>query len=266
MKSNRFQSITVTVVTTFMLGTLPAYGQLNPAAHAEIEQLQKSPDSAGFLIYRGDTFAQRSSSGMPLYRYERRVSSSPNTISATHLTSDLAGKLIIVESATSSPIYELQHLHVADEQSGYSGSVAVSNNGRHLEFQLDDNGKVSSATEDVFDDVVSGTSLFGFILNKWDVLKSGSVIPVRMIVMRDKTTYGFDLRFEKQMDQQVSFSVIPSSFLIRQIVAPLRVVFDATTKNPIRYEGRVPPMEVVSGKLKSLDARVTYKSLSPKNL
>jgi len=256
----------MTFLAALTLGTFPAYAQLNPTAYAEIEKFQKSPESAGSLIYRGDTFVQRSSSGAPLYRYERRAFSSNNTISATHLTSDLAGKLIIVESATTSPIYELQQLYIADEQSGYSGSVAVSNNGRHLEFQLDDNGKVSSASEVVSDDVVSGTSLFGFILQRWDVLKSGSVIPVRMIVMKDKKTYGFDLRFERQMSQQVSFSVTPSSFLIRQIVAPLRVVFDATTKNPIHYEGRVPPMEVVSGKLKELDARVTYKSFSHKKL
>jgi hypothetical protein len=36
------------------------------------------------------------------------------------------------------------------------------------------------------------------------------------------------------------------------------VVFDANTKAVVRYEGRVPPMENVSGKLKDLDARVVY--------
>ena len=46
-------------------------------------------------------------------------------------------------------------------------------------------------------------------------------------------------------------------------IAPLRVVFDASTKTAVRYEGRVPPMESVSGKLKDLDARVKYTSTSP---
>jgi hypothetical protein len=31
----------------------------------------------------------------------------------------------------------------------------------------------------------------------------------------------------------------------------------------VRYEGRVPPMESVDGKLKNLDARVEYTSLAP---
>jgi hypothetical protein len=36
------------------------------------------------------------------------------------------------------------------------------------------------------------------------------------------------------------------------------VVFDVSTKTAVQYEGRVPPMESVSGKLKDLDARVEY--------
>jgi hypothetical protein len=40
------------------------------------------------------------------------------------------------------------------------------------------------------------------------------------------------------------------------------VVFDANTRTPVRYEGRVPPMENVAGKLKDLDARVDYTQAS----
>jgi hypothetical protein len=88
-------------------------------------------------------------------------------------------------------------------------------------------------------------------------------MPVRMLVLKDKTTYGFDLKFEKKSNDQVSFTLTPSSFLIRMAVAPLRVVFDANTKLPVRYEGRVPPMENVLGKLKDLDARVEYTMVAP---
>jgi hypothetical protein len=41
-------------------------------------------------------------------------------------------------------------------------------------------------------------------------------------------------------------------------IAPLRVEFDSASRNARRYEGRVPPMEAVGGKLKDLDARVDY--------
>ena len=69
-------------------------------------------------------------------------------------------------------------------------------------------------------------------------------------------------KFEKLADGKASFTITPSNFLIRMAVAPLQVTFDAGTKTPVRYEGRVPPMENISGKLKDLDARVEYTSVS----
>jgi hypothetical protein len=134
----------------------------------------------------------------------------------------------------------------------------VSDDGHHLQYNLNDNGKVSTAKEDVSEPVITGPSMFGFILKNWDFLKAGNTIPVRIVVLREKTTYGFDVRFEQEANGQTSFSIVASSFIIRMAIAPLRVVFDTTSRNIRRYEGRVPPMETVAGKLKDLDARVDY--------
>jgi hypothetical protein len=147
---------------------------------------------------------------------------------------------------------------VANKQGGFSGSVLVSADGHHLDYIVNDNGRVSTAKEDVNEPVVTGPSMFGFILKNWDSLTAGITIPVRMVVLREKTTYRFDVRFEQETNGQTSFSIVPSSFIIRLAIAPLRVVFDSTSRNARRYEGRVPPMEAVAGKLKDLDARVDY--------
>ena len=239
----------------------PAQG--GQAAFSKLEALQTSPESAGTLVYRGDTFTQRAPAGAPLYRYERRVLSAPNGLTASHITSEPAGRVIIVESALVSPHYETLRFEATNQQSGFTGSVQISNGGRHLEYELNDNGKRSTASEDVADPVVCGPSLFGFILKNWGPLAAGTSLPVRMIVLKEKTTYGFDLKFERLANGQASFTVTPSNFLIRMAIAPLRVVFDANTKTVVRYEGRVPPMENVSGKLKDLDARVEYTSITP---
>jgi hypothetical protein len=127
---------------------------------------------------------------------------------------------------------------------------------------VNDNGKRSTASEEVSDPVVCGPSLFGFVLRNWDPLVAGTTLPVRMLVLKDKTTYGFHLKFEKFSSGQAAFTITPSNFLIRRAIAPLRVVFDASTRTAVRYEGRVPPMENVSGKLKDLDARVEYAAMS----
>jgi hypothetical protein len=193
-----------------------------------------------------------------LFLYERRVGTTARGLTASHATSDLKGELLIVETAEYAPNYQMQRFEVTNKQGGFSGSVLVSADGRHLEYSVNDNGKVSTAKEDVGEPVVTGPSMFGFILKNWELLKAGNTIPVRMVVLREKTTYGFDVRFEKEANGQTSFSIVPSSFIIRLAIAPLRVVFDSTSRNVRRYEGRVPPMEAVAGKLKDLDARVDY--------
>ena len=70
--------------------------------------------------------------------------------------------------------------------------------------------------------------------------------------------HGFDIRHTANTDGVESFSITPSSFLIRLFVTPLTVVFNSTTSNVVRYEGRVRPMLKVDSKLKALDARVDY--------
>lgn len=219
-------------------------------------------ETAGPLVYRGDTFAQRTPAGAPLFRYERRVLTHPTGLTASHITRDPAGREVIVESAQVSPHYETQRFEVTNMQSGFTGSVQISNGGRHLEYELIHNGKRSTASEDVSDPVVCGPSLFGFILKHWGPLMAGTTLPVRMLVLKEKTTYGFDLKFEKLVDGKAAFTITPSHFLIRMAITPLRVVFDASNCTPVRYEGRVPPMENIAGTLKDLDARVEYTPVS----
>lgn len=239
-----------------------SHAQLGTVASAKLDALQASPDSAGALVYRGATFTQHKPVVNPLYRYERRVLAVPTGLAASHITSDPAGRVIIVEWATLSNQYEIQRFEITNQQIGFVGSVEVSNDGRHLEYALNDNGKVTKASEDVSDPVVAGPSIFGYILKNWEPLQAGASLPVRMLVLKEKTTYGFDIKFEKQGNNQTSFTITPSSFLVRMAIAPLRVVFDASTKTPLRYEGRVPPMENVAGKLKDMDARVEYTAVS----
>lgn len=258
--SQNLQSITLAVC---MVATATSLAQVGSMNFSKLEALQAAPDSAGILVYRGATFAQRITAGNPLYRYERRVLAAPTGLNVSHITSDPTGRVIIVESATLTTQYEIRRFEVTHQQAGFTGSVEVSQGGRHLAYELNDNGKVTKAIEEVSDTVVSGPSMFGFILQNWNRLKEGDSLPVRMLVLKEKTTYGFDVKYEKQVNGHASFTIIPSSFLVRIAIAPLRLVFDTTTKAPVRYEGRVPPMENVAGKLKDLDAWVEYTNEGP---
>jgi hypothetical protein len=261
MKAIHFTALAAAAVVAVAAATTadaPAT-TLDAAGAAHLAALQAAPHTAGERIYRGSVVALRSPAAPALFSYERRVMSSAEGLASVHITQDPSGKVIVAEQARVGPDFSLRRFDAVNAQLGYSGSVVVSPDGRHLEFRLNQGGKLSTASEDVLDPVVSGPSLHGFILRHWDVLASGEPVPVRMIVLAARTTYGFDIRRAVQDAGRTTFSITPSSGLVRLAVAPLSVTFDSTTRNLLRYEGRVPPMQEIAGKLEALDARVDYQ-------
>lgn len=232
---------------------------LNRAATMQLDDLQATADAAGDRVYRGDVFAQTPGAAKVLFQYERRVYAIANGLRACHITSDTRGKALIVQAATVSPDYTLQRLDIANRQAGNSGSAVVSADGRHVEYTLHQADAVKTGREAIGHALVSGPSLHGFVLRHWDVLVGGASVPVRMVVLDALKSYRFDIRLACQRDVgQATFSITPSSWLVRLAIAPLQVTFDNATRHVLRYEGRVPPMREVDGKLKALDARVVY--------
>ena len=108
MTSAPLRRLTKAAFAAWCLSAAFSHAQAGPAANLNLETLRLSPESAGALIYRGDTFAQHTPAGSPLYRYERRVLSTPSGLVASHLTSDQGGRMIIAESSLVSPSYELR--------------------------------------------------------------------------------------------------------------------------------------------------------------
>lgn len=218
---------------------------------------QSTPERAGSLIYRGATFDPKAPGNTPLFRYERRVLPTPHGLVATHLTRTPAEQMVHTESGWLSTRYELQRLEVHNLQEDWQASASVGADGRHVHYRRVRKGRVRTAVETLSAPAVTGTSLFGFILQRWDALVAGATVPVRMVVPSEMDSYGFEIRLERHTAEGVRFTVTPSHFLIRLAVAPLRVSFDPQ-RQPMRYEGRVPPKQPVRGKLRDLDARVEY--------
>ena len=253
----------VTPLVLLLLAAGPASAALDAPSAARLLSLDTNPAQAGELIYRGATFAQNASGGQPLFRYERRIATTPTGLQAAHLTRDPAQKLLIAESAQFDARYALQRFTVQNQQQGYSGEVQVSDDGRHLKYSLNDNGTLSTAEEKIDAPALTGPSTFGFILAHWSELVAGKTLPVRFIVLKEKTSYGFDIRAEGVANGQASFVLTASSWVIRRFIAPLRVVFNTNDKTVVRYEGRVPPMQSMADKLVDLDARVDYTPVAP---
>jgi hypothetical protein len=242
--------------------TAVAIAHADSVGSARLDTLRQTPEVAGVQIYQGAVFATHTPSATPLFSYERRVGVMGSGLSSAHITHDADGRLIIAEEAQFTTDYAVQRFDATNLQQGYSGTVLLSQGGRHLEYRLNHKGKLTTATEDVNDPVVTGPTLHGFVLQHWDPLTSGKTVKVRMIVLAEKTTYGFDIRRVAPADEPdpalATFSITLSHWLVRQAIAPLKVSFNARTRSPVRYEGRVPPMQAEGGKLKNLDARVDY--------
>jgi len=232
---------------------------LDGGAAQRLDALHRAPDSAGTRVYRGLVFAPTPGDAEALYHYERRVLATSDGLTATHITHNTQGAVLIVEAATVSPAYVLRRLDIANRQTGNSGSAVASTDGRHVDFTLLQAGKERTRRETIGDPLVSGPSLHGFVLQHWDVLASGATVPVRMVVLDELRTYGFDIRQVREGDDgRTTFSITPRNWLVRLAVAPLRVTFDKITRHVLRYEGRVPPMIEVNGRLRTLDAHVLY--------
>ena len=244
-----------------------AQAPLEPAAASRLAAWQQAPDAAGELVYRVTTFALNAptASAEPLFRYTRRVREQAGERVATHLTQTPSGLLLIAETGTFGPGYALHRFEAINQQQGYSGSAQLSADGSQLAFELTDRGQHRTATETVSAPVVSGPTLHGFVHHHWDSLAAGQSLPVRLIVLQKMQTYGFDIRLEsteRTPGGHTVFAVTPSSFFVRLAVPPLRVVFDTASRQIVRYEGRVPPMQVLNGRLQDLDARVEYETVT----
>lgn len=244
-----------------LLSSPAAQAALDSRSEQQLQALQAQPERAGELIYRGTTYAQAQPHAAPLFRYERRVDAQADGLTASHLTRTPQGRLLIVEAAQATADYRLQRFTVLNRQAGFSGEVEVSADGRQLVYRLNDNGELSQAEETIEAPAVVGPSLHGFILAHWADLLAGERLPIRFVVLREKQTYGFNVRLKARADGQARFDITPSSLLIRWFIAPLEVVFDERQRRVLSYQGRVPPQQEIDGALHDLDAWVTYESI-----
>jgi hypothetical protein len=251
-----------TAALAFVMASRILHAQLPATATTRLDSLERLPDIAGTAIYRGSVFPLHGNTTDTLYTYERRVAQDMSMLRVAHITRTLQRRVIIEESAVCAADYALQRFDAVNAQAGFVGSAVVSADGRRVDFRLERDGRVTTASQDIDAPVVAGPTVHGFIRAHWDQLISGSRLKVRMIVMTRTTTYGFDVRAAPAANGTTTFTVTPSSMLIRLVVAPLRVTFD-TARNVVRYEGRVPPMRFGDGKWHDLDARVDYTMLVP---
>jgi hypothetical protein len=98
-----------------------------------------------------------------------------------------------------------------------------------------------------------------FIDSHWVALDKGSAVKFRYIVLSREETVGFKLLKEAETTWRgqsvVRIKMVPTSFIIAQLVDPLVFVVEKSGKHRIlEYIGRTTPMVRNGNKWKELDA------------
>lgn len=217
-------------------------------------RLAEMSQTSGHLVYIGQVSPEDQVNAR--FRYERRVKTEPGALQrSTHITFASQGdEAILAQSAVSSSTYELLEYEEIHAQTGVVSSVRVLSGGE-LRFVVHRNGKAEESTENISEPAVVGPTLFGFVLAHWDGLLAGEELPVRFVVAGEAQTYGFRLRLSNSTPETTAIEMRASSFLVRMAIAPMFIVFDTTTRAPLRYAGRVPPLLEGS----EFNARVEYE-------
>ena len=255
----------VLFVALVLAGVLAACGSITPRPlpSPQLERLnaiQDRPSSTGDQIYEGRVYALDGRPD-PLFRYERRVRQAGVAVTSTHITHDLTGAVVVVQSAVHSPAYELQRADMIHRQTGSSASVAVANG--EATYTLHDGVRETTTHERVGDPVVAGPTMFGYILAHWDELTRGTSLPIRFAVLERGESLGFVLDQVEAPEGCTIIRMKPTNALVRLAVAPTYFQFDAKSRQILEYTGRVPPLERIKDRLATLDARVTYSFVAP---
>lgn len=229
---------------------------LAAAARAQLDAIEQRPGEAGEQIYEGRVFGLDGHTA-PLFAYERRVRQEKGLVTSTHITHDPSGAVVVVQSASHTPTYDLRRADLLHGQSGVTASVEIADG--HATYTMDDGARTTTAREAVADPVVAGPTMFGFILAHWEALTSGTAIPIRFAVLERGESLRFMLERVDGPQGRTVIRMTPSNPLVRLAVSPTYFHFDTRSRQILEYTGRVPPFEQRGDRLTTLDARVAYQ-------
>jgi hypothetical protein len=222
-----------------------------------------SPRTDDRPIYEGDVFDRDAGpDAAPLFRYRRFVGDAGALRRSTHLTTAVgSGAPVMAMTATHDAAYRLASMTVVDGQRGVVSRVRMRDE-RHAELEVQRGGRLRRRVRRVDAPVVVGPTLFGYARAHWDALLGGAQLEVAFAVPEALGAYCFVLALEGREGDAVRLSFTACSAIVRAAVPAMRLVFDARTRDVVRYEGRVPPRRLRGRRLVPLDARVEYRHVA----
>lgn len=125
-------------------------------------------------------------------------------------------------------------------------------------FEVTENGKKKSATEQNKGVVLPPLAIVKYIETNLDSLKAKKTLPIRIAVWDRLDTVGMDLDFveDSPFTKREGYGVIrmkPSSFIISKLVDPLFFEINLNSGKAVQMRGRLPIKKVEGSKVRDLD-------------
>jgi hypothetical protein len=192
-----------------------------------------------------------------LYRWQRVEQGDAKHLSVKLQFKNIDGTLAAEETATVENSKVVEYA-VNQVQTNERGKLLV-NEGK-VNFEYTREGKTETNQENLADNLVVPPTVVDYVLARFDKIKAGETIPVRLGVLDRKETVGFE--FFKDKDKSTPDTVVvkmkPSSIFIAAVVDPLYFTFDSEGKGLIEIVGRTLPKQKVDGQWRDLDANIVY--------
>lgn len=251
-----FIALVVTFCATLLDGRADSAPQPPPAPQATAAAAAVSPSEQ--RIYRG-TYYRRGAPAVSaqLFWYERWIKEEGGLLRATHVHHALDGRVVLRQSALHSADYALSRFDSEQRQTGVKAQASVLGAGR-VRLERTTGSEHESVVLEYRHPLVVGPTLYGFLRQHWDELAAGRRVLFDFLSIERLDTYAFELRRVANDVATVSFEITPSSWVLSLLVAPLRLVFDAKTRQALRYEGPSPVLLESGSKQESFDARIEY--------
>jgi hypothetical protein len=248
-------NLTSTCLTAlFMLGCGASPARLDPSS----AQRLAAAESPGLLVYSGQVVPHGATT--PVFEYVRHVDQRAERRISTHVTRRIDGSPVLWQQATHDAGYRLRTFTEIHGQTGVTGRLSVS--AGQLRLTRTRNGETENTVLPAGLPVVVGPTLFGFIQTHRARLAAGATVAFQFALPDQLATYVFEVRRTHADDSRTTFEVRPRSWWVGLAIEPMYVVFDRAGR-AIEYRGRIPPR---GPNLETLDARVTYRSATPRFL
>lgn len=254
--------ISILVLLCMLVGCATQSIRIDPSIQNTLKDYKGSSKSFGNFIYEGSVFPIGLPEAEQSFAYERRFQETNGISTATHITRDAGGNVIVIQSAKYTPSYSFVEFESVNGQTGIR--TKVEQNGKFLKYIVTErNGSISVVDEEITEPVAVGPTLFGLINKHWDELSNGSSFNLQFVVAEMKQSYQFEVRKVESTNKTTRFEMKPSNLIVGLFISTFILEYETSQKTILTYTGRVPPMRTINGKLTDMDARVIYKHHLP---